>query len=30
MTFLKKKSRYVDVDPANFRDVLKAPVPERK
>ncbi|MDD3525207.1 MAG: RNA polymerase sigma factor [Candidatus Cloacimonetes bacterium] len=28
MTFLKKKSRYVDVDPANFRDVLKAPVPE--
>jgi len=28
MTFLKKKSRYVDVDPASFRNVLKAPEPE--
>jgi RNA polymerase sigma-70 factor (ECF subfamily) len=27
MTFLKKRSRYINVDPASFRDVLKAPVP---
>jgi RNA polymerase sigma-70 factor (ECF subfamily) len=27
MTFLKRKSRYVNVDPSSFKNVLKAPEP---
>lgn len=28
ITFLKQKSKYINVDPASFRDVLKAPTPQ--